>query len=78
MNATLIQLGLAVFGLTSLVMALGHNPRARRWAPVIGLIGQPFWTAFAYSTKAWGLGLLVVAYTTVYAYGVWVQWRKKP
>ena len=26
MNATLIQLGLAVFGLTSLVMALGHNP----------------------------------------------------
>ena len=45
---------------------------------MIGLIGQPFWTAFAYSTKAWGLGLLVVAYTTVYAYGVWVQWRKKP
>lgn len=68
------QIGIAVFGLTSLWMAMGTNPRARRWAPVVGLCGQPFWAAFAWQTQGWGLGLLVVAYTVVYARGAVVQW----
>jgi hypothetical protein len=72
----LVQVGLAFFGLTSLAMVQGHNATARRWAPVVGIVGQPFWAVFAYSTGAKGLGLLVVAYTINYGYGIWVQWRK--
>jgi hypothetical protein len=75
MTDALVQLGIAAFGLTALWMAMGHNPTHRKWAPVIGLAGQAFWTAFAWQTKAWGLAALVVAYTAVYARGAWVQWR---
>lgn len=69
------QLFIAIFGLSSLWMALGDDPRARRWAPVVGLCGQPFWLAFAIETKGWGLGVLVAAYTVVYLRGVVVQWK---
>ena len=70
------QLLIAVFGLTSIWFAMGHNPVLRKWAPVIGLAGQPFWLAFAWQSQAWGLGLLVAAYTLVYLRGVWVQWSR--
>lgn len=70
-----IQLGIAIFGLTALWLAMGNNPRGRRWAPFVGLMGQPFWFAFAFETKGWGLGVLVAAYTVVYVRGAWVQLR---
>ena len=39
----MIQLSIAVFGLTSMWMALGNNAPLRKWAPIFGLVGQPFW-----------------------------------
>lgn len=71
----MIQFALAVFGLSALYMATGHNARARRWAPVVGLCGQPFWILFAWQSAAWGLMALSLAYTAVYARGAWLQWR---
>lgn len=70
----MIQLALAVFGLTALFMATGHSPRARRWAPVVGLAGQPWWCLFAWQSNAWGLLALSIAYSVVYLRGAWVQW----
>lgn len=72
----MIQLALAVFGLTALFMATGHNPRARRWAPIIGLCGQSFWVSFSISASAWGLLALSIAYSAVYVRGIWLQWRR--
>lgn len=70
------QLFIAIFGLTSIYFAMGHNPKQRKWAPVIGLAGQPFWAYFAWQSNGWGLGALVLAYTAVYINGIRVQWRK--
>jgi len=61
----MIQLALAFFGLTALYMATGNNARARRWAPLVGLCGQPFWLVFAVQSSAWGLlalSLLLVTF----------------
>ena len=60
------QLFLALFGLTSVAFAMSNGPARRRWAPMIGLYGQPFWAHFAYQSGGWGMGLLVTAYTLVY------------
>lgn len=68
------QLFIAMFGLTSIWLAMGRNATGRKWAPVIGLAGQPFWAWFAYESNAWGLAVLVMAYTLVYLRGVFVQW----
>jgi hypothetical protein len=70
----MIQILIALFGLTSIWLAMGHNPTGRKWAPVIGLAGQPFWLVFAMDAAAWGLLALVAAYTAVYLRGVYVQW----
>lgn len=72
----IIQLVLAVFGLSAMWMSMGHNPRARRWAPVVGLAGQPAWLWFAWQAGAWGLFVLSIAYSVVYVRGVLLQWRR--
>ena len=74
----LTQLALAIFGLTALWLATGTDAAGRRWAPVIGLAGQPFWIAFAIKSSAWGLLALSIAYSVVYARGIWKQWGGRP
>jgi hypothetical protein len=73
-----IQLALAFFGLSALWMAMGKSRVARRWAPAVGLCGQPFWMLFAWQASAWGLLALSLAYTLVYARGFFVQWKGAP
>lgn len=67
----MLQFSLAIFGLTALWMATGRNERARLWAPVVGLLGQPAWLAFAWQAQAWGLFVLSLAYTAVYVRAAW-------
>ena len=71
------QLFIALFGLTSIWLAMGNNPTGRKLAPLIGLAGQPAWAWFAYQSNAWGLGVLVGAYTIVYLRGALLQWGGK-
>ena len=71
----MIQFVLAICGLTALWMATGKNAESRRWAPIVGLLGQPAWMIFAIQSDAWGLLLLSGAYTGVYARAAWVQFR---
>lgn len=78
MNDNLVQLGIAAFGLTALWMAMGNSAWQRKWAPIVGLIGQVFWIAFAWKAAAFGIGALVAAYTVVYLRGAWVQFRRPP
>jgi hypothetical protein len=75
LQAALVQAGLAAFGLAALWMSTGQDAAARRWAPIVGLCGQPFWVAFALSVNGWALLPLSLAYTVVYIRGIWVQWR---
>lgn len=70
------QLLIAIFGLTSITFAMGQNARLRKWAPVIGLAGQPFWFIATVPTQQWGMVALCVAYTAVYINGIRVQWWK--
>ncbi len=72
-----IQLGLAAFGLTAMWLSMGNNSRGRRWGPIIGLCGQPFWIAFALRTDAFGLLLLSLVYSAVYLRGIRVQWSAR-
>jgi len=71
------QIFIALFGLGAIWMALDPDKRLHKWAPLVGLAGQPFWAAFAWETQGWGLAALVVAYTAVYARGAWVQWEAR-
>ena len=77
------QLLMASFGLVAVWIALGRPDHPwRRWAPVIGMCGQPAWAYFAWSLhqrgeNVWGLVTIVVAWTVVYARGIWLQWSAR-
>lgn len=77
MTTTIVQFSLAFFGLAALFMAMGTNARHQRWAPIVGLLGQPFWLWFSFTASAWGLLALSLAYSAVYARGAWVQWSEQ-
>lgn len=68
------QLAIALFGLTALLFAMGSHPGRRKWAPVIGLAGQPFWFLATIPTAQWGMVALCCAYTLVYIRGIAMQW----
>jgi len=68
----LTQLALALFGLLALAFSMGRNNTLQRWAPLVGLCGQPAWIAFA--IEAWGLLAISAAYTLVYIHGAWIHW----
>lgn len=68
----MIQLALAFFGLSAMWMAMGKSARARKFAPLVGLCGQPFWIVFAVQASVWGLLALSLAYSVVYVRGAWV------
>ncbi len=77
----MIQIGLALCGMVSLWMAMGDHQGARKWAPLVGLAGQPFWLAYAMQAQragvdSDGLFLTVGCFTVVYLRGAWRQWRK--
>lgn len=79
-QGVLLQAVLAICGLSALWMATGTNPVLRKWSCAVGLLGQPAWMAYAWSTQGWGLMVLSVIYTLVYIRGLLVAlgWRKKP
>ena len=68
------QFFLAIFGLSALSMAYSPRPSLRKWSPICGLAAPPFWFAFALDAGAWGLLVLVAAYTLVYLRGALIQW----
>jgi len=62
------QLFIATFGLAAVYMSMvSENANARRWAPVVGLLGQPFWLYSTGSAAQWGMFALCCAYTAIYA-----------
>lgn len=67
---TIMQIGLAVFGLTAIaLMAIGRPPWL--WLGcLIGLLGQVFWFYTATHPMQFGLLIVTFAYTTIYALGV--------
>ena len=70
------QIFIALFGLTAISLALSKSPNHRKWAPIWGLAGQPFWFAATIPTGQWGMVALCVAYTAVYVRGCWVHWGR--
>lgn len=70
------QYGIAVFGLTALWLTFHRHPLCRKWSPIVGLCGQPFWLMGTWGQ--WGMFALSCAYTFVYICGAFNQWVPVP
>lgn len=70
--ATLPQIALVFFGVGAVWLTQHKDPEHRRWAPIIGLLGQPFWFYAAYPQP--GMLIVVTLYTLVWMQGIYRQW----
>ena len=71
---TLDQIAIAIFGTIAAWLSQSRDNSARRWAPVMGMIGQPFWFYAAWLADQWGILAVSVLYTLAWMRGLWVHW----
>jgi hypothetical protein len=75
---TLIDVIIPVTSLLAVTMSVHcDNPLWRRWAPIIGMLGQPFWVYETFLAQTWGIFVLSVAYLFVWASGIKKYWWTK-
>lgn len=74
MTDLLIQIGLIVFGVSAVALSQSTNPVAQKWAPVVGMTGQPIWFLAAWGQP--GMVFVVCLYTLCWGQGIYNQWIK--
>lgn len=68
------QFGITIFSLTAVAMSQHRRGDIRRWAPVFGLISQPFWFSMAYTNALWGVFAISFVYTAIWMRGFYNAW----
>jgi hypothetical protein len=68
------QILIAIFGVGA--VWLSQDPRAshRRWASVLGLLGQPAWFVATIKAEQWGIVALCAVYAASWGRGFWHYW----
>jgi hypothetical protein len=72
-----VQLAITLTGVIAVWLALSMDNSVRRWAPVFGLAGQPFWCALFIHDKRWIMLCICALYTFTWARGFHAFWIKK-
>ena len=57
------QVLIAIFGVGALFMQYSASATLRRYAPLVGLAGQPAWIYVAYTEAKWGMLVVTLLYT---------------
>lgn len=70
----LLQVFLASFSSIAIWLSWDPQPRVRKWAPVIGLCGQPFWFLQAWEAGQWGAFVAAIAFTVSWFRGLRSEW----
>lgn len=72
------QVAIAATGVTAIWLTQSKSEKARRFACLFGLAGQPFWFYSAWQAGQWGIFALCCLYTLSWARGVWNNWLAAP
>lgn len=73
----LIQILIFITGAISVLFVNVKNKKLNKWAPVIGISGQPFWFYDTWQNEQWGIFILAIVYTIAWAIGLYHMWVKK-
>ena len=71
------QIAIALCGVSAVFFSQCDGANWRRWASVMGLIGQPFWLIATYKAGQWGIFGLCFIYTFAWAKGFHLYWIKE-
>ena len=65
---------LAIVGVSAVWFSQSRDPKKAKWAPVLGLVGQPAWFYTSYVTGNWGIFVLCFFYTAAWGKGLYIHW----
>ena len=71
------QIMIGVTGTLAVYFSQTSNVKLKRWACILGLIGQPFWFYTTYTAEQWGIFILAFIYTAGWLVGVRTYWFKE-
>lgn len=71
------QAVITVCGIASLWLSQAESREQRRWAPIVGLLAQPFWFAATVSAQQWGMAALTLVYAAGWARGIYTYWIRR-
>ena len=73
----MIQTLIVISGVLAVALTQSMRAERRRWAPLVGLIGQPFWLYITCSWSTWGMFVCSLLYTGVWLFGLWRHWLRR-
>lgn len=71
------QIFIAILGVLSIELVNSSDERLQKYAPIFGLLSQPFWFYMAYNTNSWGVFILSILYTRAWCKGFYNRWILK-
>lgn len=72
----IVQLILVVTGVVAIWLTQQKNEAWKKYACIMGMIGQPFWFISAYQAEQWGIFIVCFGYTYVWWLGIRNHWLK--
>jgi len=70
------QIIIALTGATAIWLSQQANESWKKYASILGLIGQPFWFYSSFQAEQWGIFALCFFYTYSWAVGFKNNWLK--
>ena len=72
------QLAIVLTGMVAIYLTQQtRHPDAKKYASILGLIGQPFWFYATYKAEQWGMFMLCFGYTYAWGLGFYNNWVPK-
>ena len=71
------QIGILLYGLPALFIVGFKDHDIRRWAYIMGILGQSFWYITTINNGQWGMVVLCTFYTVSWSNGTYQHWIKK-
>ena len=70
------QLIIAVTGMVAIYLTQQSNEGIKKYAPILGLAGQPFWYCTTLLNEQYGIFVLTLGYTYLWGLGFYNNWIK--
>jgi hypothetical protein len=68
------QIGIVIFGVLAVFLSQDRRESYRKWAPIFGMLGQPFWFYAAITADQPGVVFVCVLYTLSWMRGILNYW----
>lgn len=76
MLSIISQLMIAFSGMVAIYLTQQGNLSLKKYAPILGLIGQPFWYYTTLMNEQYGIFVLTLGYTYLWGLGLYNSWFK--